>query len=403
MARNRSAIGRPWLLYSYAKSLDDPATYAVNPSEDNGKTVKAWNGPTLPDTSGQQWHFVKDVWADEPNSLSFIQHFDSDEVWIAMRVPYTPGYNVLHLGAIRENGLARVAEVGRSVGGRPLLIVQVGSGNADELKHRPCILLYAGEHADEQDAMWAADGVIDFLTGPSAEASQLRGQYTFLVIPMLDPDAALAGQHAGMICGFMTSSRTPESIAYANWFQNWVNSGNRLDLIFDFHNVQSNEGPNVSCALLESLGERGELSMEIHKLVVQSLSDDNFLADPRPWMRGWSPDRLGGCLSRRYGPLCLAYEVNCQASDRHLNLHQLQGIGRSFVDAAAQFFADVGGDDLLAQVDQRRSERTARWRERGYLAAGKDAIQAEAVVSAGVGIQTPGSDSMNLLVERWLP
>ena len=102
-----------------------------------------------------------------------------------------------------SNPLAQVLEIGRSQQNRPLLLAKIGSGGEDAEKQNPCVLIYAGEHADEHDAMWAAQGAIEYLLSDGTEAKQLRDQFTFLVIPMLDPDAAVAGKHEGFIASFL--------------------------------------------------------------------------------------------------------------------------------------------------------------------------------------------------------
>ena len=51
--------------------------------------MKARNGALLPDTTGQAWHFVPEVWAGGGGTLSFVQTFDKDEVTVAMKTPFT--------------------------------------------------------------------------------------------------------------------------------------------------------------------------------------------------------------------------------------------------------------------------------------------------------------------------
>src|ERR1700690_2906251 len=103
-----------------------------------------------------------------------------------MRVPRTPSCNEHFLSQLALNPVARVAEIGRSQNGRPLLIAQIGIPGAD----KPCVLLYAQEHADEQDAGWVAQGALEYLAGSAPDAVLLRAHFTFLVIPTLDPDAS---------------------------------------------------------------------------------------------------------------------------------------------------------------------------------------------------------------------
>jgi len=313
-------------VYSYCSDLDDPATYATEKAGDVKASI-AWNGPVLSSTQGQGWHFIENCWMDDDQVFSLVQHFDNDTAYVAMRVPYSPGYNEQFMKQLAGNPQATVIEVGRSRADRPLQLVKISSGDEETERQKPCVLIYGGEHADEHDAMWAAQGAIQYLLGNTVEAKALRDRVTILVIPVLDPDTSVIGIHQGIITSFLSANETPESIAYANWFQSWIDAGKRLDIIFDLHNVQSDEAPHLSCALIEGVGIRGMASAALHNIVTQNMKAAGFLVSTQPWGRGWSPDRLGGWLSRRYGPITLAYELNSQARAKHLSVEELKQMG----------------------------------------------------------------------------
>jgi hypothetical protein len=369
-------------VYTSVPDLSDPAAYAAGNS-DSAPPATAWNGPALSATNGQQWHYIRDVWSD-PYTLSFVQRFDSDSVTVAMRVPYPPSYNQRYLAQLAANPLAQVIEIGRSAQNRPLLLVKIGA----ERRDKPCVVVYAGEHADEPDASWVAQGVVEYLLSNSADAARLRRQFTFLVIPVLDPDGAAAGIHQGMIISFATARATPESIAYADYFQNWINAGHRLDLVLDLHNVQSSEGPHVFCALMEYGGERGKASAALHRLLIQNLAGTNLIGRPAPGQRGWMPDRLGGWLTHYYGALTMAYEVNSQAPDRHLNLVELKRLGSVFVRTAAHFLSGGDAAAVLSDIDSRRMQRNARWASLANRATFPNAIVSEAFALTGTTAKT---------------
>ena len=390
-------FGNWWTInpvYTYSQSLDDPATYADGAGAVEGK--RAWNGARLPATDGQQWNFTADAWKAPPNVFSFVQKFDQDSAYVAMRIPCPPSFNERFFADLRENPAVKVVEIGRSRGGRPLLMARIGSSDAARQETNPTVVIYAGEHATEPDAMWMAQGAIQYLATDSPAAIQLRDRCNFLIIPMMDPDSTAASRLEGIISGFLVRSRKPETIAYANWFQDWVNAGNRLDVVFDCMNLHSNEGPDVTCATMEGLGERGRASDSLHAMLVRELEKVHFTANPQPWMHGWSPDRLGGWLSQSYGPITLAYLLNSQEAHRHLNLHQTKQLGAVFVQAAGKFLQSTAGEMLRANVDQWRKDRAQRWANYTAKSGPEDAIQAEAERSAiGGGGGAP--------VENWIP
>ena len=369
-------------VFSYAANLSNPATYVT--TADTGG-VAASNGAFIPNTEGQTWHYVSDVWSDA-YTLSFVQRFTADAAYIAMRVPREPDYNERFFGQLASNPVVTLVKIGSSVKNRPLLMAKIGTLGND----KPCVLLYAGEHADEQDAGWVAQGAIEYLSGNSPEAGRLRQRLTYLVIPMLDPDASATGTHQGIISSFLPGRITPESIAYANWFERWVDTGHRLDLVVDLHNIQSGEGPHVFCPLLEGFGARGAFSLALHRLIAMNGLEAGYDFDAQPHMRGWLPDRLSGWLSQCYGPLAIAYEVNSQAPARHLSLLETKRLGRIFVDSIGQFFATPDGIAALANVDERRQERLARMAGRVPPSRSINAIDFEA---SALRIATLGSNT----------
>jgi hypothetical protein len=332
-------------------------------SPENGvpRTLLAFNGARIPSTKGQPWRYVPDVWQSGANTLSFVCRFETDSVYVAMRVPYTPSSNQRYMTSLRRNGLAKVIEVGRSKGGRPLLLVEFAAHSAEAHQRKPCALIYAGEHADEYDASWVAQGAIDYLL--TDRARDLRDAASFLIIPTLDPDASAQGRHAGIISSFSSDRASPEAIAYANWFQSWVMAGNRLDVVLDLHNVQSSETNGVACALLEGHGVRGTASIGLHHLIIKQLRQRGLDADDRPWMFGWSPLRFGGWLAHSYGPITLAYEINSQAPSRHLTITDLRSVGGAMVESVGDFMSGHRGTDFLDSVDELRQGRLAELRD----------------------------------------
>jgi murein tripeptide amidase MpaA len=386
-------------VYTYATRLDDLANY--DSAKGYEEEQRAWNGAILPATDGQEWKYIGDAWKDASGKFSFVHKFDADQAFVAMRIPCPPSYSEHFLREFvsTHRRLAKLIEVGRSQGNRPLLIVEIGSQVDNAERQKPCIVIYAGEHANEHDSLWAAQGAIEYLLSDTEGARGIRDRYTFLIIPMLDPDSTAASRLTGITNAFLGRSRTPEAIAYANWFQAWVNERKRLDLVFDLHNVQSKESPCVACAMIEGLGIRGRASLELQKLMVQELANEGFTVNPQPWMRGWSPDRLGGWLAQRYGSLTLAYELNSQAPDRHLNLFQIKEIGRIVVQSADRLFSTSDGSAILTDADARRQQRIERWKAYGTpLATGDDAIEAEELRSGNAEIR----NSSELLVERYV-
>eukprot|EP00967_Tisochrysis_lutea_P100508 scaffold150028_cov21-Tisochrysis_lutea.AAC.1 len=54
-------------------------------------------------------------------------------------------------------------------------------------------MLTARVHPGESNSSWMVRGLIEYLTGSSAEACMLRKHFVFKIVPMLNPDGASGG------------------------------------------------------------------------------------------------------------------------------------------------------------------------------------------------------------------
>ena len=58
-------------------------------------------------------------------------------------------------------------------------------------------------HPGETGASYVMEGILNFLTGPSGPAQDLRAWYTFLVVPMLNPDGVIVGNTRCVALGIL--------------------------------------------------------------------------------------------------------------------------------------------------------------------------------------------------------
>lgn len=241
-------------LYSYASNIDDPTVTA--PIDDGAaEPGKARNNAIIPATTGQNWHYIQNVTtAEQDKTLTIEQKFTQDQVYVAMKYPYTPAGSVKRMETLATNSNVRLVEVGKSRMGRPLQVVAIGPKSPAAAKHG--IVIYAGEHSQEEDSGWAAEGAIEFLAGDTLEAQEIRSQCAFLIIPCLDPDAAAMARPTGICSQFGLNpsngnQTSPEVLAYVEFFKGWIDKGGRIDLVFDILNLESKEGPHIILPCIE--------------------------------------------------------------------------------------------------------------------------------------------------------
>lgn len=366
-------------VYAQALPIGDPELYVAGPS--TGSIVGP-NHATIATTDGQKWHYIVNTDFHDKSVFSMTQTFDSDSVWIASRVPHPPSYNEKFIRGLADSPLAKVVEVGKSQKNRPLLLVQIG-GDDDAAKSRPCVVIAGGEQANQPDGMWAAQGAIEYLLGDDDTAKALRDKCRFLIIPDLDPDGT-ADSTQNLPMRFQPSAEIPESTAWANYFQKWVDDGNRLDAVFEIHSMQSHEAPHLSRAFIETRPP----ALAIDKVVQRKFAAAGLQFSPHTQTKVDPISRFSGYLTQFYGPLNIVYELNAQAPTRHLDLMQLKATGGMFAEAAGELLTGPEGASALAAVDSVRARRQKYWSADAANNPPDDAIASETTAHDAAGPDT---------------
>lgn len=348
-------------VYSYG-AIDDPANFVADIEVPNArKSVKGANGvflprtnvPNSPDPINAQagWRYVTTTW-EEGDRVCFRQEFTASNVYVAMKVPYTPALcdaymheMIRRLEGVEKEAAApyKVYEVGQSEEGRPLWLVEFTSSKPDS----PTVVFYAREHADEHDTSWVAQGVLEFMSSTAPAAIAVRSRFNVIIIPLLDPDLAVDNEYEGVIRSFHPNSPTRESLAFGNFFAAWIDSGRTLDVVFNLHNVESGEGEHLFPFQFERVVNspiREKSAVMLHRKVREIVTQFGYSVGGETTRRGVSPTRLGGFLSRSYGTLHQFYEVNSQAPGRHLSLGELKAIGPLILMSYA-----LSGDSVTIQ------------------------------------------------------
>ncbi len=70
-----------------------------------------------------------------------------------------------------------------------------GAGASRRGFHKRCVVISARVHPGETPASWMMRGMLDFITGESAEARLLRSLFVFKIVPMLNPDGVAFGNN----------------------------------------------------------------------------------------------------------------------------------------------------------------------------------------------------------------
>ncbi|CAH1124535.1 unnamed protein product [Ceutorhynchus assimilis] len=141
---------------------------------------------------------------DQPQTytLTFTVTFphDDDEVYLAQCYPYTYSNLQEHLAEIRAHPVKQtysaVRLLCRSLAGNDVYFVTITSPQVPgEPKKKRAVVLTARVHPGETPSSWIMKGILDFLTGDSAPAKDLRDKFIFKIVPMLNPDGVIVGNN----------------------------------------------------------------------------------------------------------------------------------------------------------------------------------------------------------------
>jgi len=131
-------------------------------------------------------------------SFTHIFEFDNDIVWFAYSYPYT--YSKLK-ELLREAVLTKNAvktTLCKTIAGYNFNCLTITS---NESRKKKGVVLTARVHPGETVGSWMMHGAIDFLVSDNPTAKELRDNYVFKVIPMLNPDGVIQGNYRTSLMG----------------------------------------------------------------------------------------------------------------------------------------------------------------------------------------------------------
>jgi len=136
---------------------------------------------------------------------------DHDTCSVAACVPYTFTQIRQHLRSLADDP-TRAARFRRrrlcaTLAGNACELITVttfdggASPSALPLAQRRGVVVTARVHPGEPQASWMMHGLLEFLTGPSLAAKQLRDTFVFKLVPVLNPDGIVVGNQRTNLSG----------------------------------------------------------------------------------------------------------------------------------------------------------------------------------------------------------
>ena len=137
-------------------------------------------------------------------TLTFTLEFehDADTVYLAYSYPYKYSNMRRYLKALVDDRFGRALTLRceplcETLAGNvcDLLTITNFQCSPEKMKEKKGCVISARVHAGESNASWMMKGFLDFLTGSSTEARELRDRFVFKIIPMLNPDGVIIGNY----------------------------------------------------------------------------------------------------------------------------------------------------------------------------------------------------------------
>ena len=191
-------------------------------------------------------HFDASEWNETASTIRIRLKPTANRVWIARQPPYTDQHLKRLLDSVRQHPHFREAIVGKTVEGRPILLLTITNPEVAD-SSKKVIWLMARQHSWESGTSWVAEGVLRFLLSNDPEAVRLRDGHIFKVFPMADPDGVFRGGVRFNKHGYdlnrnwdtVDTRLMPEIHAQRQAILDWVDGGHRIDLFLTLHNTEA--------------------------------------------------------------------------------------------------------------------------------------------------------------------
>lgn len=174
------------------------------------------------------------------NRIRLTVQMPGPRLYVAREEPYRLSDLDRLLESIRKNRLVQITPIGKTVGGRDLEVIRIGSVSAP---YR--VFLRARAHPWESGSSWVAEGLIRRLLKDDAGARTFLAQYAVYILPMANKDGVARGMTRFNLRGKdlnrnwdtpADADLAPENAALERWLEGMIAAGRRPHLAIELHN-----------------------------------------------------------------------------------------------------------------------------------------------------------------------
>lgn len=273
-----------------------------------------------------------------------------ESVYFAYFAPYGAGRHAELVSSARRSPFARVRSVGRSVLGRSVDLVTIGTPGDD----KRVIWVSARQHPGETMAEWFAEGLIERLLDEDDDVARtLREECVVHVVPNMNPDGSALGNLRANAAGMNLNrawlepdrKTSPEVLAVRAMMEK-----TGVDLFLDVHGDEQN--PWCFLAGCEGNPSYDDRIRELENLFEQALleGNDDFQDEygyPRDEPGGGDLRAAANWVGERFECLSFTVEMPFKDAENHpdpeygFDPHRARRLGSSTVDAILAALPDL--------------------------------------------------------------
>ena len=317
-------------------------------------------------TGKHPWRRIENARFDGSKTMTFQIQLSGDTATVSLKFPCPVSYvekRLRELSPLAAAGRIGTYEAGRSAEGRPLTIISVPSiseANVPRWKQKPTFLIYGGEHATEHESSHVVMGALEWLLSGTMEAQEFRNRFNVLLIPHLSPDDTANSVFDRVLSGFMGSrsrwGTTLEAVAWARFWNNYIEKGFALDIVISLHNTAGSDTVNFFCPITQSTSEL-TIEQSLHEQIMREINSSALIAKKGRAAAVSLPMRLAGWLYCSFSASPAFFEVNGQYPKQRLTLTEVRSVGGMLLRGMGTF-----ADNREIFVRHRERQKT-RWAE----------------------------------------
>ncbi len=194
---NKFTIGYDYYFNFYIKNHSNKTkNILIYVLRDNSKKIKDWNSSNAPlffSKNNLNWFLVKEV-KSANNNRDYkinISIKPNEKIFISNNISLKPSFlkKKLILIANENNKYIKYQEIGKSVDKRAISAIEI---NFNKKKKNDRFLIWSGIHPSEPD-VYSTLSIIKWLISDDKDAIEIRNNFIFDIIPVINPDGFQLG------------------------------------------------------------------------------------------------------------------------------------------------------------------------------------------------------------------